>query len=294
MRFRLQLCVLLSLSLLSLSLLAGCGGGDQEKSSADHASQVDASLQGFQGLAGTLDIAGGTAHIPVMEKAARAIMTAYPDIAITVAGGGSGVGARKVGEGLVQIGNTGRPLSEEEVSNYGLLSFPFAVDGVCAVVHPDNPVSALTSEQLQKAFAGEITSWQELGGPDRPIHLFTRDEASGTRKVFWKKGLAKGAIAAGANVVASNGAMKTAVSQDPDALGYVSVGHLDASLKAPSLDGIEVTQANAASGAYPVTRRLFMNTKGEPEGLARAFIDYVTGPAGAGFVQESGYIPLVK
>lgn len=272
---------------LTALVLIGCGGEPADKPAAEQAND-----DLFAGLSGSLDIAGGTAHIPVMEKAAREIMTAHPGIGITVAGGGSGVGARKVGEGLVQIGNTGRPLSEDEIQQYGLVSHPFAVDGVCAVVHPDNPVGGLTSEQLQAAFAGRITSWKDLGGPDQPIHLFTRDEASGTRKVFWKKALAKGDIAAGANVVASNGAMKTAVAQDPLALGYVSVGHLDASLKAPSLDGVAVTQANAASGVYPVTRKLYMNTKGAPTGLTEAFIAFVQGPRGAEIVKEAGYIPL--
>ncbi len=290
---RLVAIVCLSLALL---FLVGCGGEPADKPAAEHAQpSADApaaATDAFANLSGTIDIAGGTAHIPVMEKAAREIMTAHPSVVITVAGGGSGVGAQKVGEGLVQIGNTGRSLSEEEVQQYGLISYPFAVDGVCAVIHPSNPVKALTSEQLQAAFAGKITSWKELGGPDKPIHLFTRDEASGTRKVFWKKALSKGEIASGANVVASNGAMKTAVSQDPDALGYVSVGHLDSSIKAPSLDGVMVTQANAASGKYPVTRKLYMNTKGEPDELTAAFIAFIDGPRGAEIIQDSGYIPL--
>ena len=160
------------------------------------------------------------------------------------------------------------------------------------MVHPDNPITALTGDQLRNLFAGKITSWSQVGGPDIPVHLFTRDEASGTRKVFWKIALKKGEIDTGANVVASNGAMKTAVAGDPAALGYVSVGHLDAGLKAPDLDGIAVTQDNAASGTYPVTRKLYMNTRGELEPLTRAFIDYVTGPAGREIVRQSGYLPL--
>ena len=67
-------------------------------------------LDAFKGLKGTLDIAGGTAHIPVMKGAAQQIMAANKDIRITVTGGGSGVGVQKAGEGLVQIGNTGRAL----------------------------------------------------------------------------------------------------------------------------------------------------------------------------------------
>jgi phosphate transport system substrate-binding protein len=278
---------IIALFLLTLSL-TGCG-----KETDDAApSAGNGPLAAFAGLSGELDIAGGTAHIPVMNEAAERIMKTNPAVRITVAGGGSGVGVQKVGKGLVQIGNAGRPLSEEEMAEYGLKSFPFAVDGVCAVVHPDNPITAFTSQQLKDIFAGAITNWQELGGADHAIHLFTRDEASGTRKVFWKKGLGKGEIHSGANVVASNGAMKTALAGDLYAIGYVSIGHLDASLKAPSLDGVAVTQQNASDGTYPVTRKLYMNTKGEPEGLTRAFIDYILGPEGAKIVQDKGYLPM--
>ena len=105
-------------------------------------------LDAFKGLSGTLDIAGGTAHIPVMKKAAQNIMSAYPDIRITVVGGGSGVGVKQVGEGLAGIGNTGRPLKDEEISKYGLVTFPFAIDGVAVAVHPDNSVKGLTGEQV--------------------------------------------------------------------------------------------------------------------------------------------------
>ena len=93
-------------------------------------------LDAFNGLKGNLDIAGGTAHIPVMKGAAKQIMAANPDIRITVAGGGSGVGVQKAGEGLAQIGNTGRALKESEIKKYGLVSFPFAIDGVAVAVNP--------------------------------------------------------------------------------------------------------------------------------------------------------------
>jgi len=251
-------------------------------------------LAPFAGLKGTIDIAGGTAHIPVMKEAAKRIMTASPELRITVAGGGSGVGVQQVGEGLVQIGNTGRALSADEVAKYGLVSFPFAIDGVAVVVHPGNTVAGLTAQQVRDIYAGVVTNWKDVGGSDAPIHLYTRDEASGTREVFWEKLLKKGAIATAANVVASNGAMKTAVAQDKDAVGYVSIGHIDATMRAPLLDGVAPTQENASSGTYPITRKLYMNTKGEPTGATRAFIDYVLGPEGAEISKASGYIPIVK
>lgn len=255
-------------------------------------SAVAGELDAFAALKGKIDVAGGTAHIPVMNDAAKRIMQANPGIRITVAAGGSGVGVQKVGEGLVDIGNTGRPLSEEEASKYGLKSYAFAIDGVTVALNPKNPVGNLSAAQVQDIFAGKIANWKAVGGRDAAIHLFTRDEASGTREVFWEKLLKKGTIADGANVVASNGAMKSALAGDPDAIGYVSIGHVDETIKAPTLDGIAPTQENARSGKYPIVRKLYMNTKGEPQGLTAAFIKYILGAEGKQMTAAAGYLPL--
>lgn len=251
-----------------------------------------AGLDDFAGLEGSLDIAGGTAHIPVMNEAAKRIMTFNPKIRITVAGGGTGIGVQKAGEGLVDIGNTGRALSAEEVAKYGLQSFDFAIDGVAPVVHPSNSVGELSSEQIRDIFAGRITRWNEVGGADAAIHVLSREEASGTHEVFWGKLLKKEPIVAGANVIQSNGAMKVAVALDPDVIGYMSIGHLDPSVQALGVDGVTPSQETAVDGSYPVVRKLYMNTKGEPTPLAKAFIEYVRGPEGAEIVNQAGYIPL--
>jgi len=268
----------LTLALICSALLAGAAAAGE--------------LDAFAGKKGKIDIAGGTAHIPVMKDAAKRIMQANPEIRISVAAGGSGVGVQKVGEGLVDIGNTGRPLSDDEVAKYGLKSFAFALDGVAVAVSPKNSVANLTAEQVQQIFAGKISNWKSVGGRDATIHLYTRDEASGTREVFWEKLLKKGAIVETANVVASNGAMKSAVADDSDAIGYVSIGHLDQTIKAPTLDGVAPTQENARSGKYPIVRKLYMNTKGTPQGLSAAFINYIMGPEGIRMTAAAGYLPL--
>ncbi|NKF50696.1 phosphate ABC transporter substrate-binding protein [Shewanella sp. WXL01] len=247
----------------------------------------------FNGQSGTINIAGGTAHIPVMKQAAKSIMKSNHQVRVTIAGGGSGVGAKQVAKGLVDIGNTGRPLKPGE-AKHGLVSFPFAIDGVAIIVNPHNPVQGLTQKQVSDIYAGIITNWQQVGGENRDINLFTRDEASGTRSVFVKKLLHKSPVINSANVVPSNGAMKTAIARDPGAIGYSSVGYIDNTVKAPMLDKVKPTNEACASGEYPVVRKLYMNTKGEPQGLTRKFIDYIYSADGAKFIQESGYIPVSK
>jgi len=253
-----------------------------------HASDLDP----FLGQEGGIRIAGGTAHIPVMKEAAKQIMQANPKIRITIAGGGSGVGIKQVGEGLIDIGNAGRKASDDEINRYGLKPFKWAIDGVGAVVNPDNPVKTLTSAQLTAVFAGTVKNWKELGGSDRSINVYTRDSASGTRKVFWKKALAKGAITETANVIASNGAMKSAISTDPYGIGYVSIGHMDASISPVAIDGVVPTLDTVKEGRYKVARGLYSITKGEPQDLNRLFIDFLFSPTGQKIAAEKGFIPV--
>ncbi len=162
---------------------------------------------------------------------------------------------------------------------------------VAIAVNPGNTVSALSKDQLKKIFAGEINNWKQVGGSDAPINVYVREDGSGTRETFEERALDKGKASGKNNVVNSNGAMKTAVAQDANAIGYVGIGHLDDKIKGIVLDGMTPSQDNAKSGVYKVTRLLYMNTKGEPAGLVRAFIDYIYSADGAGFIAAAGYIP---
>ena len=249
-------------------------------------------LQAFEGQKGTVKVAGGTAHIPVMKEAARRVMTRHKEIVITVAGGGSGLGIKQVGEGLVDIGNSGRKPTPEEIEKYDLKMFQWAIDGVGVVVSPTNKVRSLTKDQLKDVFAGKIDNWSALGGLDHAITVYTRDEASGTREVFWKKALDKGSISTKALFVPSNGAMKTAVANDPYAVGYVSIGHMDATVAPVALDEVSPTLEAVKSGQYKIARGLYSNTKGEPAGLTRLFIDYLFSPEGQQIAAEKGFIPV--
>ncbi len=246
----------------------------------------------FNGKSGTLRISGGTAHIPVMKAVATLIMRKFPEIRISVAGGGSGVGIKQVGEGLVDIGNSGRKPSPSEIKKYGLVMHCWAWDGIGVIVHKDNPLSFLTRSQLQDIFSGRIDNWRDLGGVDRSIVVVTRDQASGTRRVFWKKALRKGGITDKALVVPSNGAMKGVVTHNPYAIGYVSVGFLDDQVAAVPLDGVVPTLTNVRNGSYPIARRLFSNTRGQARGLAADFINFLYSKKGQEIIADKGFISV--
>jgi phosphate transport system substrate-binding protein len=251
-------------------------------------------LSNFENEKGSLDIAGGTAHIPVLKEASQNIMKFNPDIRITIGGGGSGTGIKKVGEGLIDIGNSGRKPTENEIEKYNLSMYKWAIDGVAVVVNTNNPVSDIDTKTLQKIFSGEVTNWKEIKGKDASINIYTRDEASGTREVFWKKALSKGNITQKAVFISSNGAMKTAVSKDDNAIGYISVGHLDNNVKGVSLNGTYPDLYNVKSGKYPVSRGLYSNTKGEAKGLAKKFIDYLYSEDGQKIIKAKGFIPTQR
>lgn len=253
-----------------------------------HGSDLDALV----GQKGVLKIAGGTAHIPVMKEVAELIMTSNPDIRITIAGGGSGVGIKQVGEGLVDIGNSGRKATDEEITTYNLFMVKWAIDGVGAVVNPQNSVTALTASQLQDIFSGKVVNWQEVGGEDREINVYDRDAASGTRAVFWKKALNRGDVTKKANVVVSNGAMKTAIAGDPYGIGYVSVGHIDEMVTPVALDGVVPSFATVKNGNYGVARGLYSLTRGEPTGLAQSFLDFLLSPTGQQIAMDKGFIAV--
>jgi len=249
-------------------------------------------LDAFKGERGAIKIAGGTAHIPVMKEAAKRIMTFNPDIQISIAGGGSGVGIKQVGDGLVDIGNSGRKPTDDEIARYDLKMFKWAVDGVGIVVNPRNPVKSLTKSQLMDIFAGKINSWKTLGGADKEINLYTRDKSSGTRAVFWKMALSKGEVSPKANFVVSNGAMKSVVSNDPYGIGYVSVGYIDNTVAPVALDGVVPTLDTVKTGTYKIARGLYSNTKGDPTGLMKDFIDYLYTPEGQKIIASKGFIPV--
>jgi len=242
-----------------------------------------------------ITIRGSTTVLPIAQKVAEVYMEDHPNVFISVSGGGSSVGIQSVGEGIAEIGMASRDLKDEEKSRYPNLK-PIVIAKDAIIVHPDNPITTLTLEQIRGIYNGTYTNWKEVGGPDQEIVVINRDSASGTREFFWEHVMHKDDFVATAIEKNSNGAVKQTVSQTPNAIGYVGLGYLDSSVKAIKIKmngaEIEPTVANVLNGTYPIARSLYMITNGEPKGLVKDFIAFVLSEEGQRIVEEEGFVPI--
>jgi len=239
-------------------------------------------------------VAGSTTVQPLAEKLAEAFIAANPKVEIDVQGGGSSVGVKSGGEGTTNIGTVSREVKEEEKTQYpDMKIYTIAYDGIAIVVNPEVSVAELSKDQVRDIFSGKITKWSEVGGADAPIVVVAREEGSGTRGAFEELVMGKDAkILDKALLQNSNGAVRTTVATTPNSVAFLSFGYLDASVKALKIGGVEATEANAASGKYPVVRPLVMVTKGEPTGATKAWLDFILSAEGQKMVVAEGYIAV--
>lgn len=287
--FKLVKMTLLALALaLTAGLVVGCGGGNT-------GNQVGEDGQ----LTGVLQINGSTTSAPVVQAWAEAFHEIYPDVDVVVTGTGSGNGIAALINGTTDIAMTSRKMksSEREQVKGNPVEYTVAKDGLAVIVHPDNIVASLTMQQVKDIFTGKVTNWQDVGGDDRPILVYTRDTSSGTYGFFKEFVLEDEEYTEAGRRTASNAAMASTVAQEEYAVGYVGLPFLTANVKAVpiSKDGgepVEPNLANAMAGKYPIVRDMDLYTAGEADGLAKAFIEFGFSAEGQALVQEVGYVPV--
>jgi phosphate transport system substrate-binding protein len=290
--------IFVSLILVVGILTAGCQPDlslDLEQSEPSDAGEQDEISA--DGLSGQIQIAGSTTVQPLSEVLAEAFMADNPGVTIEVQGGGSSVGITSAGEGTVAIGNASRNVKESEFEEFPELQvYTIAYDGIAVVTNPDLELPSLSLSQVKAIFAGEITNYSEVGGADAEIIVVSREEGSGTRAAFeelvMESGEEAGEISEDALLQQSNGQIRTTVSTTPNAIGYISFGFLDESVNIVSIDGFEPSVANVKNGSYPVFRPLNMLTNGDPNPLAKAFLDFILSAEGQAIVAEE-YITVV-
>jgi phosphate transport system substrate-binding protein len=246
----------------------------------------------FSTMTGTLKVGGSTTVFPIAQASADYLQKFAPGISITVTGGGSGVGTAGAKDGTLNVGMQSSDLKQAD-KDAGLVPVSIGKDAIVVIVNNANSVQALTREQIKKIFSGETKNWQDVGGANAPIVLHTREAGSGTLDGFdsmiMKKEAPIDAIAEPHN---SNPLMKQAVANDPNAIGFLSLGHLDTTVKGLVAEGVTPTEANASTGAYPFVRNLWLSTKGTASGQAAKFINFVRSVKGQQILASEDYIPL--
>ena len=277
---------LLSVVLAGIMVLSGCGASNDTGNNGE-TSNVK------------ISIVGSTSVQPRAEDFAKSYANVKQGAKVDVQGVGSSAGIKAAIDGTCDIGTSSRDLKEDEKSK-GIVEHKIAVDGIGVVVNPKNQVGELTQEQVVKIFKGEITNWKDVGGADQEIIVVSREEGSGTRSAFEeilklqeeRDGKTYSLLANDALIAEGNGAVKSNIASKEAAIGYLSIGVMDSSVKGIKLDGAEPTEDNVVNGSYKLSRPFLMVTKGEATGDTKDFIDWILSDDGQKIVTEAGFIAV--
>ena len=278
---------LLLAAVLTLAL-AACGSKNDTNTDANADNTNDDSTK--TAITGTVATDGSTSMEKVIGALSESFMANNADTTVTYNPTGSGAGITAVQEGTCDIGLSSRALKDEEKAA-GLKETVLAYDGIAIIVHPDNPVSDLSLEQIAKLYTGEITNWKDVGGNDAQVVLIGREAASGTRDGFESITGTKDKCQYRQELT-STGDVITAVSQNPDAIGYASLASIKDSVKALNVDGVTPGEDTVKDGSYKVQRPFVLVTvEGKAlSPVAQAFFDYATSPDAAAIIAKAGAV----
>ena len=245
-------------------------------------------------------VAGSTSVQPYAELLEEAFAEKMLEetgvkVSVDVQGGGSAAGVTSVVNGAADIGMSSRELKDAEKEKMQYI-VEIAKDGLAIIVHPSNPITDLTLEQVQKIYTQEITNWSELGGKDAKIHIITREEGSGTRSAFEELVMSQEReITPKAIVQSSNGTVRLLVSDDPNSVGFISLGLVEAhegqkAVKALKLDGADASAENVKNGTYKLARPFLFVSKENPAGYALDFMNFIFSEHGKELLAKEGLI----
>lgn len=234
---------------------------------------------------------GSTSMEKVIGALGESFMAQSSGVTFTYNPTGSGSGIKAVEAGTCDIGLSSRNLKDAE-KEAGLTATVLAYDGIAMIVNKDNPVEDLTLEQVASMYMGEITNWSEIGGNDAQIVLIGREAGSGTRDGF-ESITATAEQCQYRQELTSSGDIITTVSQNPDAIGYVSLAAIGDNVRVLKIDGVLPTEETIQTGKYVIQRPFLLVTKKDTalSDAAQKFFDYVTSPEAAPIIQKVGAIP---
>ena len=242
----------------------------------------------------TVSTDGSTSMEQVILSLAEQYMADNPGVNVTYNPTGSGTGITSALEGRCDIGLASRALKDEEVAS-GLTQTIVALDGIAIIVNADNPVSDLTIDQIYGLYTGEITNWSEVGGADAPVVPIGREAGSGTRDGF-ESITGTEDLCKYSQELTSTGAVITAVSQNPGAIGYASLASNLDSVKTVTVEGVAPSEETVKSGEYKIQRPFVFATLTETplSDAAQAFFNYCTSVDAASVIAGAGAVPVAE
>lgn len=241
---------------------------------------------------------------------AERYQTINPQVRISVTGGGSGTGLTALINGTVDIANASRSIKQEELdaarsAGYDPREFVIARDAIAVIVHPSNPVDRLTLQELSLIYRGEIKNWSELGGEDREIVRLSRETNSGTHVYFLESVVRMGnsedesIFSADTLLLPSSEGIIAEVKDNPNAIGYDSLGYITEDVKLIAVSSIEQPDVyilpsleTVNDNSYLISRNLYMYTLDEPVGAVKEYMDWIFSTEAQQIVQELGFIPV--
>jgi phosphate transport system substrate-binding protein len=272
--FNKKAAVLLSSLVLVCGLGTGCGKEKSNKTSG-------------------VTISGSTSVGPLIEKEAEKFKASNSGINIEVNQLGSSAGIKDAINATVNIGMSSRDLKKEE-KNAGLKEVEIAYDGIALIVNSKNNVKGLTMAQIKDIYTGKITNWKDVGGKDAPIVVVSREDGSGTRDAFQEiVGYKAEELAKEAQIGDGSGNIKSTVSTNENAIGFISFEYIDDTINALTVDNVEPKASAVKDSTYKISRPfLLVYKEDKADENSKKFIDYILSEEGQKIVEENGLIKI--
>ncbi len=233
----------------------------------------------------------------------------YPEVEISVTGGGSGTGIAALINGTVDIANASRKITQGEIdqakANGGNpVEFIVAKDAIAIVVNPKNPVNHLTIRQLSDIYSGKINNWSEVGGENRVIVRLSRETNSGTHVFFLENVVRMGnpndktLFSTDTLLLPSSEGITAETRDNPNAIGYDGLGYVTPDVKVVAVGRddsgpfVLPSAETVNSKQYPIARDLYMYTNDQPTGAIAEYIKWIMTPLAQAIVTQLGFVPI--
>ena len=250
-----------------------------------------------------ISIKGSDTMVIMNARLAEAFMSKNPETSLQVTGGGSGVGIAALINGTTDIAASSRPIKTSEVDKLKQrfattgYAYPIARDGLSVYLHEKNPVKELTLAQIRDIYTGRITNWNQVGGANALIIIYSRENSSGTYQYFKDNVLLGKDFAPRAQTLQGTAAVVNAVSKDANGIGYGGAAYAKgiryaAVKKDDKSTAYLPTLEHVRSGQYPISRFLYLYTRVKPAKEMKTFIDWATSAEGQNIVSQVGYFPI--